>query len=143
MLYGENDSNFMDKNDWKIMRGMDNQALISFPNPDIVKIEDLYLGFGDPPHPEAPEEGWGKRKITLAVSLNGKDWKSIGYIEGDEGWQANMVPEAIVEKDGDNYIIYLSYGTMINGHFHQDSIRMKSWKINHTKLENLIEYAAS
>jgi hypothetical protein len=63
MLYGENDSNFMDKNDWKIMRGMDNQALISFPNPDIVKIEDLYLGFGDPPHPEAPEEGWEREKL--------------------------------------------------------------------------------
>jgi len=142
MLYGENDSNFMDNNDWKIIRGMDNQALISFPNPDIVKIEDLYLGFGDPPHPEAPEEGWGKRKITIAVSLNGKDWKSIGYIEGDEGWQGNMVPEAMVEKDGDNYVIYLSYGTMINDHFHQDSIRMKSWEINRTKLENLIEYAS-
>jgi hypothetical protein len=142
MLYGENNSNFMDNNDWKIIRGMDNQALISFPNPDIVKVEDLYLGFGDPSHPQAPEKGWGSRKITIAVSLNGKDWKSIGYIEGDDGWQGNMVPEALVEKDGSNYVIYLSYGTMIKGHFHQDSIRMKRWKINQNNLHNLKEYAA-
>jgi hypothetical protein len=53
-----------------------------------------------------------------------------------------MVPEALVEKDGSNYVIYLSYGTMIKGHFHQDSIRMKRWKINQNNLHNLKEYAA-
>lgn len=142
MLYAENSANFMDQNDWKIVRGMNNQALISFPNPDIVKVEDLYLGFGDPSHPQALEKGWGSRKITIAVSLNGKDWKSIGYIEGDDGWQGNMVPEALVEKDGSNYFIYLSYGTMIKDHFHQDSIRMKRWKINQNDLYNLKEYAS-
>ena len=142
MLYAENNTNFMDQNEWKILRGMNNQALISFPNPDIVKVEDLYLGFGDPSHPEALEKGWGSRKITIAVSLNGKDWKSIGYIDGDDGWQGNMVPEALVKKDGSNYVIYLSYGTMIKGHFHQDSIRMKRWKINQNDLHNLKEYAS-
>lgn len=141
MLYAENNANFMASDNWKILRGMGNSALINFPNPDIVKVEDLYLAFGDPVHAEAPEEGWGKRKITWAVSLNGLDWKSVGYMDTDAGWQGIFVPEALVAKDGDKYVINLTYGTMIRDHFHQDSIRMKRWILGQDELKELKKYA--
>ena len=56
----KNSENFMVKNDWNIKRGMAKPALKNFPNPDVVKIEELYLGFGDPVHPEAPQKRLGK-----------------------------------------------------------------------------------
>jgi hypothetical protein len=115
-------------------------ALKNFPNPDVVKIEELYLGFGDPVHPEAPEKGWGSRKITWAVSLNGQDWKPVGYMETDDGWQGIMVPEVIVNEEKGNYVVNLTYGTMIKGHYHQDSIRLKRWIVSQSELSDLREY---
>ena len=139
-LYAENSENFMVKNDWNIKRGMAKPALKNFPNPDVVKIEELYLGFGDPVHPEAPEKGWGSRKITWAVSLNGQDWKPVGYMETDDGWQGIMVPEVIVNREKGNYVVNLTYGTMIKGHYHQDSIRLKRWIVSQSELSDLREY---
>ena len=49
-------------------------VLKNFPNPDVVKIEELYLGFGDPVHPEAPEKV-GEVENIWAV-LNGQDQAS-------------------------------------------------------------------
>ena len=140
MLYAENSGNFLEPNDWNIVRGMGNPALKGFPNPEVIKIEDIYLAFGDPPHPEGPETGWGARKITWAASLNGHDWKLLGHMKADAGWQATLVPEAIAVEEGSDTWVYLNYGTMIHGGFFMDSIRMKRWRLSAEELEQLREY---
>jgi len=143
MLYAENAGDFMAYKDWNIVRGLDNPALPDFPNPDVIKIDDLYFAFGDPSHPEGRETGWSSRKITWAVSLNGQDWKPVGHMKADAGWRANQVPEApVVTESGDTWV-YVSYGTMIKWHFHQDSIRMKRWQPSADEFVRLRELASN
>jgi hypothetical protein len=141
MLYAENSGDPMDSNDWQIVRDMENPALVNFPNPDVIKIDDLFIAFGDPGHTQGGETGWASRKLTWAVSLNGVDWKMVGHMKADAGWNANQVPETIVLEEGGDTWVYLSYGTMVNGHFHQDSVRMKRWKITQEELKQLRQYA--
>lgn len=140
MLYAENTGDFLASDDWNIVRGLDNPLLPSFPNPEVIKIDDIYLAFGDPPHPEGRETGWGARKITWAASLNGHDWKLLGHMKADAGWQATLVPEAIAVKEDSDIWVYLNYGTMIHGGFFMDSIRMKRWQLSAEELEQLREY---
>ena len=140
MLYAENSGNFLEPNDWDIVRGMDNPQLRNFPNPEVIRIDDIYLAFGDPPHPEGPETGWGARKITWAASLDGQDWKLLGHMKADAGWQATLVPEVIAMKEGSDTSVYLNYGTMIHDGFFMDSIRMKRWRLSPEALVQLREY---
>jgi len=140
MLHAENSGNFLEPNDWNIVRGMDNPQIRNFPNPEVIKIDDIYLAFGDPTHHEGPETGWGSRKITWAASLNGQDWKLLGHLKADAGWQATLVPEVITQKEGSDTWVYLNYGTMIHGGFFMDSIRMKRWRLGGEELEQLRVY---
>ncbi len=74
-------------------------------------IEELYFVFADPGgHPDA---GWATRKTTWALSLNGRDWKMVGYMKADGDVQANHVPEACVESEDGVTWIYLTYGAQV------------------------------
>jgi hypothetical protein len=135
MLYAENAGDFAQPADWKVMRGMDNPCIREFPNPDVVKIEDVYFVFADPGgHPDA---GWATRKTTWAVSLNGRDWKMVGYMKADSDVQANHVPEAYVESEDGVTWIYLTYGAQVPNDYRYDRIRMKRWKVTSEELARL------
>lgn len=139
MLYAENKGEFMNPADWKVVRGMDNPCIVEYPNPDVVKVEDLYFVFADPGG--HPEPGWASRKTTWAVSLNGRDWAMVGYMEPDEGVQANQIPEALVVKEGKDTYLYVNYGTQIPGDYRYDNIRMRRWKVTPEELGRLRELA--
>ena len=135
MLYAENSGDFAQPADWKVIRGMDNPCIREFPNPDVIKIEDVYFVFADPGgHPEA---GWATRKTTWAVSLNGRDWKMVGYMQADGDVQANHVPEAFVESEDGVTWIYLTYGAQVPKDYRYDRIRMKRWKVTTEELVRL------
>ena len=71
----------MVKNDWNIKRGMAKPALKIF-QPDVVKIEELYLGFGDPVHPDS--EKVESRKL-LGCFFKWTRLEAVGYMETDDG----------------------------------------------------------
>jgi hypothetical protein len=164
MIHAENRGDFMDPDDWRIVRGMDEPLIQEFPNPDVVKIGDLYFAYADPGgyqgigvdaakagKPSAQDLGeratggdvavtpaeadmWSRRKICEAVSLNGRDWVLLGYIERDPDRQANHVPEALVVEERDETWIYLNYGAQIPGNFRYDRIRMKRRRVTAEEL---------
>jgi type 1 glutamine amidotransferase len=125
-LYAENRGEFTNPEDWKILRGMDNPCINDYPNPEVVKVGDLYYAYGDP---GSYGKGWVGRKICEAASVNGMDWVLLGYSEPDADAQAHHVPEAFVrEEDGKTYV-YVNYGTQKFNDYRYDRIRMKRREI--------------
>ncbi len=146
MGYAENRGDFMNPSDWKIIRGIDNPALTNYPNPDVVKIKDVYFAFSDPGgyQPLTPKyaslakkflPSWASRKICESVSLNGKDWVSLGYIERDLGVQGNHVPVAYTEPADNGVWLYVSYAPQIFGDYRMDRIRLKRRLVTYKKLD--------
>lgn len=138
MLYAENAGEFTNPNDWKVIRGMDNPCIVEYPNPDVVKVEDLYFVFADPGG--HPEKGWASRKTTWAVSRNGLDWKMVGYMNADPDVQANQIPEAFVRDEDGEHWIYVNYGAQVPDDYRYERIRMKRWKVTAEELERLRAY---
>ncbi|MCS7225104.1 MAG: hypothetical protein NZ959_11225 [Armatimonadetes bacterium] len=126
MGYAENQGDFLNPDHWKIIRSGTNPCLFEFPNPDVVKVGDLYFAFADPSgydsHP------WKGRKIVEAVSLNGLDWLVLGFLDPDPDTPATHVPEAFVWSDGQDFTIYLFYSCQRGGEpydYRYHTIRVK------------------
>jgi len=113
MGYAENQGDFLNAEDWKLIRIGENPCIWEFPNPDVVKVDNLYYAYADPGGYGNHE--WKGRKITEAVSRNGVDWQITGYIEPDPDTPATHVPEALVMKEQNRNIIYLFYSCQIGG----------------------------
>jgi len=113
MGYAENSGDFLNPKDWRILRAGDEPCLREFPNPDVVKIGDIYFAFADPsgyePHP------WRGRKIVEAVSLDGLNWQVLGYVEPDPDIPATHVPEAFVWWEGKTTWLYVFYSCQAGG----------------------------
>ncbi len=89
------------------------------PNPDVVKIGDLYVCYSDgggyaDPLAEA-SQNWSTRKITEAVSLDGIDFLPVGYVNSDPAAPATHVPEALVMTERGRPVLYLDYGMQKGG----------------------------
>ncbi len=48
MGYAENRGDFLNPKDWRIFRAGERPCLEEFPNPDVVKVGDVYFAFADP-----------------------------------------------------------------------------------------------
>jgi hypothetical protein len=103
----------MNPDDWKVIRAGATPALPQFPNPDVTRVGDVYFAYGDPPtgHPHP----WITRKLTEAISLNGRDWLVLGYVEPDADTQAIHVPQALVLPEGDAHRLWVTYACQIGG----------------------------
>jgi hypothetical protein len=131
-IYAENHGDFGKGEDWKILRGMENPCIIEYPNPDVVKVDDIYFAFGDP---GGYGQGWAGRKTLEAVSLNGKDWALLGYMEPDPDVQANHVPEGFVWRENTKTWLYVNYGGQVPGDYRYERIRMKRREITAADLQ--------
>lgn len=113
MGYAENRGDFLNPDDWQVIRAGKQPCLWEFPNPDVVKVGKLYYAYADPGgyanHP------WIGRKIVEAVSRDGLDWQVLGYIEPDADASAIHVPEALVLSEKGATRIYLFYACQIGG----------------------------
>lgn len=113
MGYAENRADFLNPNDWQVIRADREPCLWEFPNPDVVKVGGVYYACGDPSgyanHP------WTGRKIVEAVSRDGVNWRVLGYVEPDADAPAIHVPEALVLYEKGVARIYLFYACQIGG----------------------------
>ncbi len=131
MGYAENRGDFLNPDDWKVVRSGPNPCLWEFPNPDVVRVGALFYAFGDPSgyadHP------WIGRKIVEAVSLNGLDWSVLGYCDPDPDTPATHVPEAFPWSEGGETWLYLFYSCQRGGDpydYRYHTIRFKRRKID-------------
>lgn len=139
--YAECRGEFLDPDDWEVLRAGDEPVLAQFPNPDVVRVGDLLLAFGDPPVGHTGH-GWIDRKITLAASRDGLAWEVLGHLEPDPGVPATHVPEAYVEPEGDGYRVWLTYATQRGGEpydYMYDSLRLMSRVYTRADLEAIAE----
>ncbi|MCX8064965.1 MAG: hypothetical protein N3G21_07310 [Candidatus Hydrogenedentes bacterium] len=132
MGYAENEKDFLKMEDWKLVRYGDNPCLKEFPNPDVVKVGNVYYAFSDSGGYEPHE--WKGRKITEAVSLDGLDWKILGFVQPDNDAPAIHVPEAITHNEGGKVWLYVFYacqrGGDTNYDFRYDRIRVMRREIS-------------
>jgi len=133
MLYAENRGAFASPEQWTIVRGMNNPCIVNFPNPAVVRIENIYLAYTDA---GGYGEGWAGRKILEMVSLDGLDWTPLGFIEHDADVQANHVPEAFALTEGGSTWLYLTYGGQVPGDYRYDRIRAKRRRLTPAELES-------
>jgi len=116
MGYAENTGDFMDPNDWKVLRDRTNLSLGNFPNPEVIKIDGRYYAFADPDvvaHGADFEAaiGWTKRQLALAVSDDGLTFRMAGWIRPDPDAPALHVPGSLI----DGGYLYIFYATQ-KGH---------------------------
>jgi hypothetical protein len=78
MGYAECSGAFLDPAAWKVICAGAVPALRQFPNPDVVRIKNRLHAFGDPP--EGSNHPWTARKITEAVSDDGRSWTVLGHV---------------------------------------------------------------
>lgn len=123
MGYAENTGDFLKREDWVIIRGDNNPALLNYTNPEVKKIGNKYLAYADPSvnhfgisderikviGADPKEGGWMTRQLVEAQSANGLDWVVTGYIPPDSDRPANHVPTMYIEDDH----IFLGYATQI------------------------------
>jgi hypothetical protein len=150
MVYAENRGDFMDPDDWKVLRGARNPVLANCPNPDVVRVGDVYFAYGDPGgyEPVEPDDPalrakflrpWATRKIMEAISLDGLRWCPLGYVERDPDGQATHVPCAFVDSEGGVSRIILTYGVQVFGSYFYDRIRLRQRSVTRA---DLAEYRA-
>ena len=109
---------------WVVVQGAQSPAIISWPNPSIIKTPVGYFAYSDPKG--FAQTKWVERKVVEAYSKDGYEWLINGYIEPDSDCAANHVPEAHYS----NGRIYLLTGCMPVGTPAESprytSIRLKS-----------------
>lgn len=136
MGYAENHGDFMKSEDWKLIRIGENPCLWEFPNPDVVKVKNIYYAYADPGGYE--HHGWKGRKITEAISKDGVHWQITGYIDPDPDTPATHVPEAIVINEKGKDMIYLFYSCQIGGdpdyNFRYNRIRFMCREVSESEM---------
>jgi len=118
MGYAENSGEFLNHEDWRVIRADDDPCLFEFPNPDIIKVGDVYFAYADPG--VAGDHPWKRRMLTEAVSVNGLDWVVLGYVEPDGDAPATHVPQAFVTHENGETWINVSYACQIGGNPNYD-----------------------
>jgi hypothetical protein len=134
--YAENDDDFMNPGAWRIVQAGTTPVLAQFPNPDVVKIGDVYFMYGDP-RTDSPHQ-WITRRISEAVSTNGRDWVVLGHVKAGRDSPAIHVPQAFVQREGTDTWVYVFYACQIGGepqyNYRYDRIRFMRRKISDADL---------
>lgn len=138
MGYAENRGDFQDPAQWKIIRAGKQPCLKDYPNPNVAPVGGLFYAYADPSgydlHP------WKGRKIAEAVSLTGKDWVILGYVEPDADAPAIHVPESFLQREGGVTWMYLFYACQIGGEpydYRYDRIRCMRRRIKEAEIRSM------
>jgi hypothetical protein len=148
MGYAENQGDFLTPKEWQLIRAGRHPCLENFPNPDVVRVDDLYYAYGDPSG-YGPPDSWTGRKIVEAVSVDGLNWVVLGYVDPDPDTPAIHVPEGFVWREGQTTWMYVFYACQRGGKpydFRYDRIRFMRRKITGEEIrfyKNICTHVAS
>lgn len=113
----------------------ENPVKLGFPNPDVIRVGDVYHAFGDPYVDDRGQ--WDSRQVTHAISDDGLDWTVVGHVEHDPDCAANQVPVAQLLEEGGRRWLAVWYGAQVGGEpysYYMDRIRMMRIELDHTGL---------
>ena len=80
----------------------------------MVKINGRYYAFSDAPHFGTALGGpQNDRRIVMAVSDNGLDWRVIGHILPEDKRFGTHLPQTYVEETDGTLYLYLFYSMVI------------------------------
>jgi hypothetical protein len=134
--YAENTGAFARAGGFEIWHDLKKPLMENWVNPEVIKVNGKYLGFGDPvgypvkPGISGSAMTWMSRQLCEAFSEDGIQWRRVGFIPPDADTDACHVPQALVTTvDGQRWL-YLFYATQIGSrsndgqyHFQYDRIR--------------------
>jgi hypothetical protein len=121
----------MHHDDWRITHDIDNALIMAWPNPDVVKVGNMYYSVADPSGYKGIKN-WPGRQIREAISDDGINWKVFEFISPDSDTPADQIPEAFVTKIGDQNWLYIFYSCQIGGNpydYRYDRIRCMKKRI--------------
>lgn len=81
---------------FSIIQGYSQPAIAQWPNPSVIRVDDLYIATGDPVSYWL-QGTWVQRQVSFAISKDGLKWKVIGQLAPDTDCMTNMVPELFYE----------------------------------------------
>ena len=103
MGYAENQEDFLDPSGYRLLKYGDDPALRDFPNPSVIKIDDDYFAFADPP--SFDEKRTTNRRTVIAHSKDGINFHVLGHLLPDPDEGAH-VAEPFYDQDGKLYLFY-------------------------------------
>ena len=110
MGYAVNNADFMESDDWKVLRAGEEPLLRNWPNPEVVKIKGHYYAFSDAPYFGSAHGGpQNDRRIVMAISDNGLDWRIIGHILPEDKRFGTHLPQTYVEAIDGTLYLYVFY----------------------------------
>jgi len=139
MAYAENPGEFMAPGGFTIQHELRKPLLANWPNPEVIRVGNLYHSFADPSGWPVPEgtppdaRAWMTRQLREAVSEDGINWKKLDYIPPDKDADACHVPQALITRvDGKDWL-YLFYATQIgyrknDGKYHYEYDRIRAMR---------------
>jgi len=107
MGYGENTGDFLNPEDWHILRAGERPLLRDWPNASLVRAGEWYYSFSDAPYYPADLGGEG-RLLTMARSRDGLGWEVLGHLRPEPD-ACSHVPEALVIDVADGRWLYVFY----------------------------------
>lgn len=134
--YAENTGDFASPGGFKIQHDLRQSLMDNWVNPEIIKVGNKYLGFGDPtgypvkPGIAAAGRSWTRRQLCAMESDDGIHWRRLGFIAPDTDADACHVPQALLTTIDGQQWLYLFYATQIGSrkqddkyHYQYDRIR--------------------
>lgn len=134
--YAENTGDFASPGGFKIQHDLKQSLMDNWVNPEIIKVGNKYLGFGDPvgypvkPDVAAGGRSWMSRQLCAMESDDGIHWRRLGFIAPDADADACHVPQALLTTIAGQQWLYLFYATQIGSrkqdgkyHYQYDRIR--------------------
>jgi hypothetical protein len=108
MGYAENTGEFLDPDQWRVVRAGEEPLLRDWPNTSVVRVSDTYYAFSDAPG-YGPDLGGDGRQLTVAESSDGLAWTVTGRLHPEDDGASSHVAEASVVTTGGGVWLYLFY----------------------------------
>ena len=114
MGYAVNSTNFAEPDNWEVLRAGEEPLLRDWPNPDVVKIHGKYYAFSDAPYFGSTLGGpQNDRRIVMAVSDDGLNWRVLGHIMPEDERFGTHLPQTYVEEIDGTLYLYVFYSMVI------------------------------
>ena len=115
MGYAENAGDFLNPADWSIINSDNNPQLRDFPNPAVIKANNIYYAFSDAPLFSG--ENGNHRQIVMAQSTDGIHWDILGKALPEKPDVASHLPEPYLEEIDGMLWLYIFYSITNAEHY--------------------------
>ncbi len=121
MGYAENKSDFFEEGAFQIKHDINEPLLTNWPNPEVVKIGEMYYSYSDAPgYQKFALSDWRSRQIREAISKDGIRWEIKDFVKRNDESPMHVPQTLVVRKNGKlrQYLFYsIQRGGLWNGQY--------------------------